>query len=330
MKTTLLNIIRKKSATTNGRINRRLSTFIICLIVSVFFWLLMSLSKDYSVVINFPVQYVHLPQDKVIANHLPETIDMEINARGFDLLFYKLKQKRETVLMDVRDAKPLPALNQYYLLTNSRIDKLTAQFGNNVRVKKVNPDTVYLNYNKKNMKLVPVKVKMDLSFESPFQQSDSIIISPSYIEVSGAADVVDKIIEVYTQEIKLEKINKTQKIDVEVVKTGNLKYVELSVEKINITVPVLKYTEATIDLPIEAINLPTDFSLKTFPDKVQVKYNVSFDDYEKINQQQFKAVVDYKKIEQGSDKLKVSLLQFPSQIRSIKLNPEKVEFIIRK
>lgn len=330
MKTTLLNIIRKKETNSKVRVNKRFSTFIVCLFVSIFFWLLMSLSKENTITINFPVQYIHLPKDKVVANHLPETIDMEVNARGFDLLIYKLKQKLETVQVDVRDAKPLPAANQYYLLTNSRIDKLTAQFGNHIKVKKVNPDTVYLNYNKKDIRTVPVKVKMDLSFESPYQQSDSIKVNPSVIQVSGAADVVNKISEVYTKEVKLKGINKSQKIEVSIVITNNLKYVELSAEKINVSIPVSKYTEATIELPVEAINLPSGYSLKTFPDKVQVRYNVSFDDYEKINQLQFKAVVDYKKIEAGSDKLKLVLDQYPSQIRNVKLNPEKVEFIIRK
>ncbi|MBL7884255.1 MAG: YbbR-like domain-containing protein [Bacteroidia bacterium] len=330
MKTTLLNIIRKKGTNTNVRLNKRLSTFTVCLIIAVFFWILMSLSKDYSIIVNFPVRYIHLPQDKVVANHLPETIDMEINARGFDLLFYKLKQKKETVLIDVRDAKPLPAFNQYYLLTNSRIDKLTAQFGSYVKIKQVNPDTVYLNYNKKDVRSVPVKLKINLSFEPPYQQSDSISITPSFVQISGAADVVDKIHELYTQEIVLNGINKSQKIEIPIIITPNLKGVELSSEKIQVSIPVLKYTEATIDLPIETINLPEEYSLKTFPDKVQVKFNVAFDDYEKINQQQFKVVVDYKKIEQGSDKLKLNLVQYPSQIRGIKINPEKVEFIIRK
>jgi len=76
--------------------------------------------------------------------------------------------------------------------------------------------------------------------------------------------------------------------------------------------------------------LPAGYGLKTFPDKVSVKYNVAFNDYGKINALQFRAVVDYEKIEPGNNNLKVHLVKYPLEVRSIKLNPEKVEYIIRK
>src|ERR1700750_3425788 len=97
------------------RLNRRVFTFFICVLISIFFWLLMSLSKEYTITVSFPVNYVNLPTDKIISNHLPETIDIEIKATGFNLLFYKIKQQRETVLLDINDALPYTAKNHYYL-----------------------------------------------------------------------------------------------------------------------------------------------------------------------------------------------------------------------
>jgi hypothetical protein len=61
-----------------------------------------------------------------------------------------------------------------------------------------------------------------------------------------------------------------------------------------------------------------------------VKYNVAFDNYEKINSSMFRAIVDYKKIEPGSNKLKVQLVKYPQEIKAVKINPEKVEYIIKK
>src|ERR1700746_1380880 len=138
------------------RLNRRVFTFFICLLVSVFFWLMMSLSKEYAVTESFPVNYINLPKDKVISNHLPETIDINIKASGFNLLLYKIKREKETVLLDINGAFPSALKNHYYLLSNSHIDKITAQFSNGIKILKVNPDTIFLNYNKKIRKRVPV------------------------------------------------------------------------------------------------------------------------------------------------------------------------------
>ena len=44
---------------------------------------------------------------------------------------------------------------------------------------------------------------------------------------------------------------------------------------------------------------------------------------------QFNASVNYLKIEPTSNKLKIQLLKYPSDVRAIKINPEKVEYILR-
>ena len=95
-------------------LNKRVVIFLFCLIVSSFFWLMLALSKEYTIEIYFPVQYINLPPDKVIANNLSETIDIELKSNGFNLLFYKLKEKKETVLIDFKDAKRMPSKNNYF------------------------------------------------------------------------------------------------------------------------------------------------------------------------------------------------------------------------
>ncbi len=312
------------------KLNGKVITFLFCVIASLFFWLMMSLSKEYSIVVNFPVKYINFPADKVIANHLPENIDIEIESTGFNLLVYKFKRQNEEILMDIKDSKPLALKNHFYLLGNSRIDKITSQFSDDIRILRVYPDTVFLNFNKKLTKRVPVKSNMKINFQNQFQQRDSIILTPSSIDISGAADVLDKINSVETAPVELNNVNKSVSMKLNILQNKELKFVELSQQKVQATVNVTKYTEANIDLQIEVVNLPLGFGLKTFPDKINVKYNVAFDNYEKITTASFRAIVDYKKIETGSNKLKVILVKFPSEIKAIKINPERVEYIIKK
>lgn len=331
MKSPLFKKTAKSADKANIRFNKRMITFFICVVVSVFFWLLMSLSKEYIISVAFPVNYIKLPKDKVLSNSLPASIDIEIKSSGFNLLKYKFMQQRDTVLIDIKDARILNSRSHYFLLTNSRLDKITYQLNNDIRVLKIEPDSILLNFNKKTTKKVPVVAKLNLSFESQFQQADSVKLTPSFITISGASDIIEKIRGVETVPVNINNINKSVSVKLAISGTDDvLKFIEYSPKTIQAQINVTKFTEGNLELPIEVDNLPAGFGLKTFPDKITVKYIVAFENYEKINPLQFRAVVDYKKIELGNNKLKVQLVKFPSEIHSLKVSPEKVEYIIRK
>jgi YbbR domain-containing protein len=311
------------------RLNKRVATFLCCVFISVLFWLLMTLSKEYVIMVNYPVNYVNAPADKVVANNLPTTMSLEVKSKGFFLLAYKFTDP-QTVHIDLNESKRLAEKNHYYLLTNSQVNKITRQFSSRVIIQRVIPDTIYLNYNKKIKKRVPVRANLKIDIDPRYQASDSLRLTPAFVEVSGAADVISKIDHVETLPLSIKNVDKPQTVILNLKNDSGKGEVEMSVSKIKAFVNVKKFTEATIDLPIEAINLPSGYTLKSFPDKVTVKYNVAFDNYEKINAQQFRAVIDYKKAEPGSNKLRINLEKYPIDIRSVKMNPEKVEYILKK
>lgn len=290
----------------------------------------MSLSKEYAIVVSFPVKYTNLPKDKLIVNQLPEIIDIEIRSSGFNLLIYKLKQHRETVFLDINDAKPSSTKNNYFISCNNHLDKITSQFSNAIKVVRIKPDTVFINYNKKISKTVPVKVNVNIEFAEQYQQSDSIQIEPKFVDVLGTDEVLSKISFVETAIYNLKNQEKSILMDLKLVKSAAMKQVEFSQNTVKMKVNVTKFTEAVVELPVEVENLPNGLNLKTFPDKIIVKYQVAFDDYGKISPSDFKIAVDYSKIEQGSNKLKVQIVKSPPNVRSVKLSNERVEYIIRK
>lgn len=119
-------------------------------------------------------------------------------------------------------------------------------------------------------------------------------------------------------------------MQVDILRTDELKLLELAPSSVRVELKVTKHTEGSIELPIEFINIPSHMSIKTFPDRVTVRYNIALEDYEKIKPTDFKAVVDYSEATKEKNKLKVKLVKIPAKINSPKISPEKVEFIIRK
>jgi YbbR domain-containing protein len=291
---------------------------------------MLTLSKDYSLLLSFPVNYINMPKDRVVSNTLPATIDVEIRARGFSLLRYKFKSTREEINVDLRDARPLQDRNHSFLLTNYRADKITAQFSSSIKVVRVSPDTIFLNFNKRQNKRVRVVPRITVECADEYQLAGPVRVDPPYVIISGAADVLERIDSIQTEAKVLRNVRRPMLLKVPLVAPTGMKYVELPQKTVQAIINVAKYTEASIELPVEVINLPPGYSLKTFPDKIQMRYNVAFEDYEKINQAQFRVVVDYNKIEEGSNKLRVQVIKQPEAVRAVKLGTEKVEYIIRK
>jgi hypothetical protein len=313
------------------RLNRRLITFLFCVLLSLFFWLLMSLSKEYTITVSFPVSYSNFPKDKLIANHLPETIDLRLHSSGFNLMIYKFRGQKETIRIDLRDAKPLPgSRNHFYILCNDHIDKITSQFDPEIRVLDVKPDTILIDFNKKSSKKVPVKLNLDIAFMEQYQATDSARIEPQLVEISGPADVLEKIDHVETVQATLKNVTSPIALKLGLVPSHEYTQLEYDPAFVQVRINVTKFTEAVMELPVEVENLPKGYSLKTFPDRINVRYQVAFDNYGKINALDFKAVVDYLKTEPGSNKLKVQLVKVPAEVRAVRLSTEKVEYIIRK
>jgi YbbR domain-containing protein len=312
------------------RINRKAFTFLMCLALSVFFWVLMTLSKTYTISVNFPAKYIRLPPDKIVSNKLPETIEIEISSSGFKLLRYKFLPVNQVIDVDVKNIHYYNTTNSYYLLTSNCVNKVTKQFEDKIKVLKINPDTLFFNFNKKISKIVPIKHSIQLSFEKQYHLSKAIVINPSKITISGASDIIKKIDTLETEAQTFNNVSKSFTTNLQIANRPKFQQIETSNSVIEAKINVTKFTEGNLFLPLEVLHLPSKVSLKTFPDKVEIKYQVALEDYDKVNASQFRLVLDYNKIEKGNNKVKITLQKSSPYVRLIKLASEKVEYIIRK
>lgn len=329
MKTNLLKLFRRSTDGGNVRLNRKLITFLICVSLSVFFWFITTFSKDYNSTITFPVTYLNIPKTKVVVNHLPENIDVEINASGFTILYYKLRNTTQSIRIDLKELRAFKDAPGYYFAVNNRLEKIGRQFGSKIKVLKIVPDTLFVNYSKRLSKTVPVKLNANITYNKEYQLKDSIRLVPSKVTISGPEERVLKIKYAETEFVKLEDVDSEIKRDIKLILATDTSLVQVSKPSVELIVPVVKFTEANLEIPVQVDNLPKGYSLKVFPDKVSVKFIVPFDEFEKIDASAFRARVDYSK-KTNSKKLKIEIVKKPSNIKSLRVNPEKVEFLVRK
>jgi len=123
------------------RFNKKVFVFIVCLLISLFAWLQINLSKK--LVENLPVkiQFTNLPKTRFGTSKFSDTLYVEVEADGYDLLKYEMRE----VQIDFKKLKRGRNPEAYYFLPNSFVKNISKQFGENFKVIKALSDTIQLN-----------------------------------------------------------------------------------------------------------------------------------------------------------------------------------------
>ncbi len=91
-----------------------------------------------------------------------------------------------------------------------------------------------------------------------------------------------------------------------------------------------KYTEVQLNIPIEVLSLPDTLLMQTFPSRIKFTCNVGLSKYDWVNNNLFRAVVDYSTVDEQKKELVVSIQNIPSFLINYDYYPKTVEFLISR
>jgi hypothetical protein len=289
------------------------------------------MEKPYESTISMPVQYSNLPKNKTLINPPPSHLDVRVRAQGFNLLRHKFGITFDPINFNVSllstSTHDTEKNNGTYIITNRFISQLSNQFGNDLTILNISPDTLFFHFDNVSKKTVPVIANLELGFENQFFQSDSIKLIPAQVTIKGPSAIVDLISSLETRNQVISKLSKSTKRTLELVPVDEISF---STSKISVEIPVSQFTEYLEKASLIQVNVPDNINLITFPGKVQLSCLMSLEQYKNISKSGFILGVDYNDISANSNLLPVKILNQPSFIRSLVIEPEKVEFIIEK
>ncbi len=310
-------------------LSRRVSSYVICLLVAALFWLLHSLSKEYIITIRVPVSYSHLPEQKMIAVDLPDSVDAEVIGSGFTILAFQMTHLSTPLDLDARQTRSL-GNGDFAMATYSHSERIEGAIGQGLKILRVMPDTIVLSFEGRAEKKVPVRARVTVKCAPMFRLGDSITTNPAFVTVSGAEALVKRISYIETEPKTYLGLNKAVNETVNLVLPPALQQLSLSVEKVNLVIPVGQYTEKKFSIPVEPINVPPNIILKTFPDKVDVVFLVPINEFESITMDMFRVVADYSKIDPNGNTIAIEFVRKPLNVLNLHAQPQRVEFLIRK
>jgi hypothetical protein len=302
-----------------------LFVFLLC---STLFWFLTKLSKEYETEVVYNVNYRNLPSSKLFQNTPVDAVKLYVKATGFNLLKEQLKRKKINIGLRNVVAK---GKYDYYLLLKTKEAQVKGQLDKRVKLVAFVEDTLFFELGFNKHKKVPVIANLDFRFKSGYNLSNNVFIVPDSIEISGPEIQVDKITSISSSLLKIDDIIEDVFKEVPIVIPQGVDKVNFDVESVQVVAEVEKFTEDSFSVPFLIKGLPLGAKITTYPNTVNIVFQVGLSNYKKISVNDFKVVCNYEKSEtDGTHFLVPKLIKKPSLVSSIKIIPSRIEYLIQK
>jgi YbbR domain-containing protein len=304
---------------------RRISLFFVCLLFAVGAWMFFALSNRYVYQVQTLVHYVNFPDNKAFHSLQSDTIDLQIEGTGWQLLFSKLRINPQSVNIDLEKLE-----KQTYINLSDQLSYINKQFESAQKVVNIHPDILYFDFSTRAVKKIPIRLNYDIRFENHYAISDTIQIYPSYVTVTGPVNELKKLDYWYTDTLKLKNItsNYNGKISLQRPVKANI---SIYPKLVDLKLMVDEYTEKVVDVPIVLLNNNEFKNVKLLPDKVEITFLTTLSNYSKIDRRNFEARVDLNNWKsKGYKQLPVVISKFPKFCELVKIEPQNIDFIIQK
>lgn len=314
-------------------IRTKIFVYFLCLCVSFGIWNSISLSQLNTKTLSYNIQLINHPDHYTLVNQPPSQLFLTIEASGYDL--QSLHQKNNAILdLDVsrfslqKDDEQFSSILLHPMHLESEIFSQLMSKGN---IKDITPDTILLVYAKNSTKEVPISLNINYQLMPQYWLSQEPIITPKAIVIEGLPQDVDSIASITTRFQDFQYISDTIRTTLYLETPTTKHSISLSVDSVQLTIPVEQYTEKTFQIPIQATSSKTRYKLKTFPNTVTVSCLVSLNHFNQICDSMFEAQVFYNDdLNKDAPMLPVQIINHSTDAKVSKTIPEKVEYILIK
>ena len=307
-------------------LNREFLIFLFFLALSGLFWLLMALNETYEAEIPIAVRIVNVPKNVVLTTESTDTLHVTVRDKGFTIATYLYSDRIRPVSIN---------FNQFANKTTERGGVTTSdlqrliypQLFASSKIVMVKPDKFVFFFNYGQSKQIPVRLRGQVLPSRSYYLA-STKIWPQNVLVYASKKTLDSIRYIDTEELNLTNIEDTVVRNIALKKISGVKLIPSSV-KVSFYPDVL--TEETVEVPIQAINMPEGKVLRTFPSKVRVRFTVGASKFRMVKPEMFIVVVDYREVEnRASEKCQLHVRAFPNMVSGVKLDIGAVDYLIEQ
>ena len=304
-------------------VNKEFLIFLFFLSVSGLFWLVITVTETYEREFSVPLRLVNVPKDIVVTSEVDDTVKVTIRDKGYILLAYKYTLTDDPISIDYKLHAPK---DEKSTVSTSELQKLIyQQLSKSSRIISLKPDRLVYYFTRGKSKTVPLRLNGRIVMGQSHYVS-RIVFSPERVDVYARKSLLDSIHYAFTENMVISNLTDTIVRTVALKKVLGAKFVPSEV-KVTIYPDIL--TEANVEVPITAVNMPEGKTLRTFPSRVKVLFVTGVGNVRNISANQFRVEADYSDIEaHPSEKCSLSIVGIPQGVRNPRLEISEVDYLI--
>jgi YbbR domain-containing protein len=296
--------------------------YISSLIFAIILWLYINLNLIYNISVSIPID-IKLSKTQALANDLPNSVDVSVKGKGWDLLGLVLS-KSTTLNLDLTNYKKDARIN----ISQSIYELLN--LSNNVIVVSVNPDAIEVNFDNITSKMVKVKNMVNVVPKDGYLIINSPNITPDSVKVSGAMSVIGKIKYLPTETVNIENVNSGFTRTIKIFDTLN-NIIKIEPKTVTIKYNIELSAEKNLeDINVIISNVPQDKEVLLIPPKLKLYLKGGVEQLANINPEEIFAGIEYKQIENDSLGFVSPKISLPVDVTLMKYEPQKFQYIIKK
>ena len=301
------------------------------LIASIIIWLLLSLSENYYIAVEYATcasqQQAYssscvegLDADSALAQPLPKSIRTTLHGPGRSLLVERF-QARFWSNPIVFDAS-VPELETQFLL----------RLPEEITIESIVPERINLQKEAKMERVLPIESRVVFVPQSPYFLTGEVQIDPDTVRVFGPASVVSQLEVWPTNSDTVEGVSDTVHYSVNLL-DSLAGLVNLSIRNTTVKQLASQYTEGQkeyIRVRIEGL-LDGNNTVQLDPEFVTITYQVPLSKFSEAQQSQFiQATVSYDQIFADTTGHVKPIAQYPPDLmlRQVTISPERLQYFI--
>lgn len=333
-----IGLLRAYSTVRNtlfGRVNREFLIFLFFLAISGIFWLMMTLNETYEKELSVEVRLANVPRNVVVTSDASDTVRFTVRDKGYMIASYIYSHEIRPLFVNF--ANYANGKGRCLVPITDVQRQINQQLYTSTKLVSVKASGVEFFYNFGRHKKVPVRMAGRVIPGANYYLAH-VRFEPDSVTVYATKTILDSIHAMYTVPQQIKGFTQPTTLDVRMAHIQGAKAVP-AVVQMKLIPDVL--TEEIVQVSVEAINVPDDKVVRTFPSKVPVRFVIGANQLRRMPKdpatkqllaEGFRVVINYRHIMSNisADKCHVYLVAVPNGVRGARLQVNEIDYLIEQ
>ncbi|SHF27999.1 YbbR-like domain-containing protein [Dysgonomonas macrotermitis] len=301
---------------------KKILTFSFFVLIATILWFMQIYNKSFETTINIPIKYTSVPDSIIFQDSLPSNMVLRVKDDGFAMFRYYFS-KRDTLRIDVSSI--VQNGSNKILQGNSFDFFIRKSLPISTQILNYEPVRISFAYSALESKKLPVVFDGQLNLSPGYFLNNDIKIRPDSVTAYGSKADLNKLMFAYTVSDTVSGLDQNTRIRYALANKDRIKF---SPNIVYIDVSVEAYTQKTVEIPVECLNLPENLTAKLFPSRVKLSFFVGVSKVDSIKDTDFSVAIDYVGLQDSKQaSVPVRITSSPGFVRNLTITPPNVQYI---